>query len=114
VLEPGGRLAVCVTHPINDAGRFSSRTADAEFVIRESYFGRRRFDETFERDGLRVTFHGWCYPLEAYTAALEDAGFVIERLRETRTPDDLLARDPSEVRWQRVPMFLWLRAAKPT
>jgi SAM-dependent methyltransferase len=113
VLEPGGRLVVCITHPINDAGGFADRAADAEFVIRDSYFGRRRFDETFERDGLSLTFHGWCYPLEAYTRALENAGLVIERLRETRASDELLERDPGEARWQRVPMFLWMRAAKP-
>jgi SAM-dependent methyltransferase len=113
VLEPGGGLAFCVTHPINDAGRFADRTAGAEFVIRDSYFGRRRFDETFERDGLRLTFHGWCMSLTAYAQALEDAGLLIERLRETRAPDALVERDPGERRWQRVPMFLWVLARKP-
>jgi SAM-dependent methyltransferase len=112
VLEPGGRLAVCITHPINDAGRFSDRTPGAEFVIRDSYFGRRPFNETFERGGLQLTFHGWCYPLEAYTTALEDAGLVIERLRETQAPPALVERDPGEERWRRVPMFLWMRARK--
>ncbi len=112
VLAPGGRLAVCVTHPVSEAGRFSDSTPDAEFVIRDSYFGRRRFDETFERDGLRLTFHGWCYPLEAYTRAFEDAGLLIERLRETRAPDELVARDSSAARWRRVPMFLWMLARK--
>jgi SAM-dependent methyltransferase len=112
VLEPDGRLAVCITHPISEAGAFSERTAGAEFVIRGSYLDRRRFDETFERDGLRVTFHGWCYPLSDYTRALEDAGLVIERLRETRAPDQLVDRDPGEARWRRVPMFMWMLARK--
>jgi ubiquinone/menaquinone biosynthesis C-methylase UbiE len=52
VLERGGRFCVCVTHPLVDAGRFSAREGDAPFVIDGSYFGRRRFEATFERAGL--------------------------------------------------------------
>ena len=37
VLEPGGRLCACVTHPINDAGRFETDDPDARFVIDGSY-----------------------------------------------------------------------------
>ena len=68
VLRPDGRFCVCITHPFADAGRFRAREADAPFVVSGSYFGRRRFDETFERDGLRMRFRGWCYPLEDYCA----------------------------------------------
>ena len=50
-----------------------------------------------------MTFHGWAYPLEAYTRALEDAGLRIETLREpVGTPE------PDE-RWLRLPMFLIFR-----
>jgi SAM-dependent methyltransferase len=113
VLERGGRLCISVTHPINDAGVFAGREPDSPFVISGSYFGRRRFEETFERDGLQLTFRGWCYPLEDYTAALEEAGFVIERLREPRPNDVALERfGPSELRWRRVPMFLYLLARR--
>ena len=38
--------------PLADAGRFASRAPDAPFVIEGAYFGRRRFEGTFERDGL--------------------------------------------------------------
>ena len=105
VLEPGGRFCVSVTHPTMDAGRFESRAPDAPFSITGSYFGRRKFEATFARAGLEVTFRGWCYPLEDYARALEDAGFVIEALREPRDPGE----DP---RHARIPMFLWLRAFK--
>jgi len=36
---------------------------------------------------MTVTFHGEHRPLQAYTKALADAGFVIERLREPTNLD---------------------------
>jgi SAM-dependent methyltransferase len=59
VLAPGGHLCVCITHPLMDAGRFTTRGADAPFVIEGSYLGRRPYEGTFERDGLSVSFKGW-------------------------------------------------------
>jgi SAM-dependent methyltransferase len=112
VLETNGRLCVCVTHPVNDAGAFASREPDASFVIDGSYLGKRPFEGTFERDGLEITFRGWVYPLEAYGRALEDAGFVIEAIREPPATAAAVERDPPERRWQRLPAFLFLRAIK--
>lgn len=109
VLRPGGYFCVCIVHPIADAGRFESAEADAPFMIRNSYFGKRRLDEPFERAGMRITFHGWCYPVEDYARAFEDAGLLIEAIREPKQRDDVLAADPAEARWQRLPMFLFLR-----
>lgn len=105
VLEPGGRLCACVTHPIMDAGRFESRDADAPFVISGSYFGKRRFEGTFARAGLEMTFRGWCYPLEAYARALEEAGFLLQALREAGEPQE-------DARHARIPLFLYFRAVK--
>ena len=112
VLETGGSLCVCVTHPINDAGEFASREPDAAFVIDGSYLDKRPFEGTFERNGLLMTFRGWVYPLEAYGRALEEAGFAIEAMREPPATAAAVERDPSERRWQRVPVFLFLRATK--
>jgi SAM-dependent methyltransferase len=113
VLEPGGRLCLCVTHPLADAGRWESREPDAGFVVEGSYFGRRRFEETFERDGLVISFHGWCYPLEDYFRALEKAGFLVEALREPAAPEAASEPDRSAERWRRVPNFLCVRAVRP-
>jgi hypothetical protein len=118
VLEPGGHLAVSITHPLQDAGAFDGDSADAPFVVNGSYLGdRRRFEATFERDGLTMAFAGWCYPLEAYTRAFETAGLLIERVREPRLPDGItgLWSDSGATarRWDRIPMFLWFRALKP-
>jgi SAM-dependent methyltransferase len=113
VLTPGGRLAVSVTHPVNDAGTFSGRDPTAPFVIAGSYLGRRRFEGTFGRGELTMTFRGWCYPLEDYARALEAARFVIERIREPAASDAAVAAGgDAERRWQRVPLFLQLLARK--
>jgi SAM-dependent methyltransferase len=112
VLRADGRFCVCVVHPFTDAGRFESEDPNAAFVVRWPYFERRQVEEPFERDGLSITFHGWAYPLEDYARAFEDAGLVIEALREPKQRDDVVADDPSEARWQRLPLFLFLRLRK--
>jgi len=108
VLVPGGRLCAAVVHPINSAGHFESSAPDAAFVIRDSYFAERRYADEVERDGLRMTFTSRHRPLEAYVAALESAGLLVERLVEV--PD---STGPPGDRWRRLPLFLHLRAIKP-
>ncbi|HXQ44669.1 MAG TPA: class I SAM-dependent methyltransferase [Acidimicrobiales bacterium] len=108
VLVPGGRLCVCVTHPMSNTGRFDTSEADASFVVTETYFGRRRFEGVEARDGLTMTFRGWSYPLEDYARAFERAGLLIELVREP-LPD---ATAPHLLRWRRVPLFLHLRAVR--
>jgi SAM-dependent methyltransferase len=113
VLEPGGRLCVSITHPVADAGTFAGHEPEASFVIAGSYLGRRRFEGTFERDGLTITFRGWCYPLEDYARALEEAGFLVERIREPAAGEKAMATfGPAEHRWRRVPLFLQILARK--
>jgi SAM-dependent methyltransferase len=104
VLRPGGHLCLAIVHPINSAGRFEARTADAPFIIGDSYLEPRPYADVVERDGLRMTFTSIHRPLEAYTAALERVGLLIERLVEV--PD---TTDPPGDRWRRIPLFLHLR-----
>ncbi|MGI8829664.1 MAG: class I SAM-dependent methyltransferase [Candidatus Limnocylindria bacterium] len=108
VLAPGGRLCAAVVHPINSGGKFESSAADAAFIIRDSYFEQRRYSDAIERDGLRMTFTSRHRPLEAYFAALESAGLLVERLVEVAD-----TTEPPGDRWQRVPLFLHFRAVKP-
>jgi SAM-dependent methyltransferase len=114
VLVPDGRLCLCITHPLADAGGFEARTPDAAFLLRDTYFGRRTFEGTFESAGLTITFRGWVYPFEDYARALEDAGFVFEALREPPAPAAWVESSSSQRRWQRVPNFLMARALKVT
>jgi SAM-dependent methyltransferase len=100
VLQPRGRFCVCITHPMRDAGRFESRERDAGLVIADGYLERRRLALKVARDGLEMEFHSWAYPLESCTRALEDAGFLIESLREPPDPD------------RPVPNFLLMLAVK--
>jgi SAM-dependent methyltransferase len=108
-LAPGGRLCLCITHPLMDAGRFSSLEADAPFVIGTTYLGRLPCRGTFERDGLGITFKGWCYPFSAYSEALEAGGLVVEAVREPAPAPDAPTRLD---RYRRIPNFLMLRAMK--
>jgi aminoglycoside 6-adenylyltransferase len=112
VLVPGGCLAACITHPFQDAGAFMAREADAPFVVDGAYLETRRLREAFVRGGVTLTFAGWCHPLERYSRALEAAGFAIEAVREPAAADAAVERDPAERRWQRMPMFLFLRTVK--
>lgn len=110
VLRQGGAMCSCVTHPIADAGRFESAEGDARFVIEDTYLGARRWLrlDRVERAGLQMDFSGWAYPLEAYFAALEQAGFEVQALREPAAE----AKDAGENRWRRIPLFLMWRAVK--
>jgi len=114
VLEPGGRFCVAIVHPINSAGRFETTVADepASFVIKGSYLGTFDYSDAVERDGLSMTFHGQHRPIESYFMALEEAGLLVEALREPRVPDRVVKSDRGR-RWQRVPLFLHLRARRP-
>jgi SAM-dependent methyltransferase len=103
VLTPGGRLCACVTHPMQDASTWED-DRESPLVVTEHYLEQRRMQLRIERDGLDFTFDGWCLPLEAYARALENAGLLIEALREPGDPDG--------GRWARVPMFLMWRALK--
>ncbi len=113
VLTPGGRLCICVTHPLNDAGGFESEDPAAPFVVAASYFDRREIEDPREEGGLRFRFHGVSRPLADYAGALEDAGLLLEALREPVPDEDAADRWPSYRRWRRIPMFLHLRAINP-
>ena len=112
VLEPGGRFCAAIVHPINSAGRFESDSADGSFIIKRNYFAMFNYSDTVERDGLSMTFHSQHRPLEAYFVALENAGLIVEALREPAIPDDAIISDRGR-RWQRLPLFLHLRARRP-
>ncbi|MEX2274860.1 MAG: class I SAM-dependent methyltransferase [Actinomycetota bacterium] len=111
VLRPGGVLCFSVTHPLNDVGAFAGAGPEAPFEIRGSYLKSRRFEESIERDGLQMIFTGWTHPLQDYTAALADAGFVVRHLREPTPPENAEPRE-RWAPWHRIPMFLQVSAVK--
>jgi SAM-dependent methyltransferase len=106
VLVRGGRLCASIVHPIVDAGRFDGDEPDARFVFEAPYFERREYHGRFESGGLGITFHGYVRPVEDYTRALEDAGFLLDGFHEPADPGD-------DEQWKRIPNFLYLRAVRP-
>jgi SAM-dependent methyltransferase len=102
VLEPGGRFCACVVHPFREAGRFAGSEDGVPFVVSGSYFEEGSYELTVERDGLTFSFASRTYPLESYARALEDAGFLVEALREPVGLDDRDRRLPQFLLWRAV------------
>jgi SAM-dependent methyltransferase len=111
VLEPGGRFCVAIVHPLNSAGQFDGNDAGSPFTISGSYLDSGYYADELARDGLELTIVSAHRPLQAYTDALSDAGLLIERLREPAVPDRGIT-SPRGKRWQRLPLFVHLRAVK--
>jgi SAM-dependent methyltransferase len=98
VLEPGGRLALAVVHPINSAHEVDREHPEDRLVLVEDYFDRRRYTDTIERNDVKMTFESRHWTLEDYFDALLAPGFRVEALREVG--------DPEHPRWSRYPLFL--------
>lgn len=111
ILKPGGRFCIAIVHPTNSAGKFESDAADAPFVIKGDYLRSFPYADAVERAGRSMTFHSRHRPVEAYSIALEKAGFVVEALREPALPDYAVVSERS-LRWQRIPLFLHWRARR--
>lgn len=100
VLVPGGRLCASIVHPVRSA----SEAPD--------YFTEHPYAETRMRGGLAMNFHDIHRPLEAYSRALEGAGFVIEALREPVPTAEHVSDWPEAASSRESPLFLVLRARK--
>jgi len=104
VLQPNGLLLAAVVHPINSAGTFTSCEEDGASFVIDSYAESRRYTDVLERDGLPMTFNSIHFTLEDYSRALEESGFLVQRLHELY--------DDEDPRWSRVPLFLRIDALK--
>ncbi len=100
VLKAGGTFCFSILHPINTWG-------DAGAV---SYFDTVFYEERVESDGEGMTFHDTHRPLSDYFAALEKAGFLVERVREPMPDQAYAASHGAAERWQHRPGFLHIRA----
>jgi SAM-dependent methyltransferase len=102
LLETGGRLCLAVPHPFAEMER---ERPDAP-----GYYTPHRYVDVVERDGVTMTFESWRRPLSAYTRVFEQAGFVIEAMREPVPDEAALALAPALVKWCEQPLFLHVRA----
>lgn len=112
VLKPSGHFCLCVAHPMTDVGRIREPSGGGDLIISGSYFEHQCVNETVTKDGLEMTFHGWTYTLEDYGRALEEAGLLVERVREPVPSAEQVTKRPSLEGWRRVPLFLFIRAVK--
>ncbi len=102
VLEPAGQLCFSVLHPLFAAGELlDPGDPESPFVITRYFDAPTKVWKT-ERGGITMTFHDRVIPISTYAGALEDAGFLLEALREI----------PSRNR-PRLPLYLHVRAVKP-
>ncbi|HEY7691004.1 MAG TPA: class I SAM-dependent methyltransferase [Gaiellaceae bacterium] len=111
VLDPGGRLCMAIVHPINSVGQFESGEPDSPFTITGQYFEPYRYRDVIETD-VRLVFESWHRPISWYVGTLADAGLLVEQLHEVRVPDEAVDT-PRARRWQRLPLFLHIRALHP-
>lgn len=106
VLGGGGRLCAAIVHPFQ-----SVLDADLSCVDR-SYFTPARLSEQVERDGLSMTFEAEHRPLERYARAFEDAGLLIEAIREPIPPADVQDAAPLAAQFAAVPWAIFIRAIR--
>lgn len=112
LLTAGGRFCFSIVHPINSAGAHAERSAEAPFVIQGSYLTPRRTQYISDRSGIPMTFHSQHRPVSSYFEAMTGAGLLVERLLEPPIDESFVVEDASEVRWRRLPLYLFVSAIK--
>jgi ubiquinone/menaquinone biosynthesis C-methylase UbiE len=103
VLKYGASLAMAIVHPMYSGGGFSEN--EDLFVFKRSYFKKKRLVSIDNYGSLTVKFFREHRPLQAYTQALNEAGFNIEKLLEITDNDQ-------SSRHEGVPMFLDVLATR--
>lgn len=108
-LVAGGRLVFSVEHPIITSCARGWQTPQRQDWIVDDYFvtGPR---ETAWLGGQVIRQHR---TVEAYVAAVQAAGFVLETLRESRPERERFTQEAEYVRRLRIPLFLFLAGQKP-
>jgi SAM-dependent methyltransferase len=101
VLRPGGALVASLPHPVNSLGDAGPNVG---------YFNEVRYSEMLTEGDAWLTLHETHRPLSAYTEALADRGFVIERLVEPQPDAEYLGAHPDAARWLQRPAFMHFRA----
>jgi 2-polyprenyl-3-methyl-5-hydroxy-6-metoxy-1,4-benzoquinol methylase len=111
LLRDGGRLVMSVPNPVTDStyrewerdayGRKKSLKIDRYFDAATTLmdWGMKRLATRFRTVQYR-------YTLEQWSRMIEDAGFVIARLREPRPASEVLAKCPELAAATRLPFFL--------
>ena len=100
VLTADGTAVFSTHHP----------SADWKLFSPDNYFAMKQVTDTFTVDGRAFPVTFWRRPLTAMTAAMSDAGFLIEALVEPDPGPGLRERDPAaDLKLRRAPSFLFFR-----
>lgn len=109
VTRPGGWLCASILHPIRMAG-FPLGDEHNTFAIGD-YLHPKLQDWRFEKNGAPAQLRFWQRPISDYLNAITEAGFVLDEIGEPRPSTDFLENHEAAV-WDRVPMFLHIRAKR--
>jgi SAM-dependent methyltransferase len=109
-LEGGGRFVFSVEHPVitSCARGWPAGTPRQDWVVDDYFASGAR--ETAWLGGTVRKYHR---TIEDYFRALQDAGFVVEQLRESRPRREHFADEQTYQRRKRIPLFLFLAGRKP-
>ena len=111
VLRDQGRAVFLMLHPCF-YNNHAERAEPQNKLPTSSYFHNRRIVQNFEVDGLQspAANTSWLRPLESYTEALRESGFVITSLTEPHPSQRMIQEDE----WWRTaisrPLFILLVA----
>lgn len=104
-LEDGGRFVFSVEHPvITSCNRgWSAGTLRQDWVVDDYFLTGAR-----ESAWMGGTVRKYHRTVEDYFRTLQDAGFVVEQLRESRPQRELFVDEQLYERRRRIPLFLFL------
>jgi SAM-dependent methyltransferase len=94
VLRAQGRVVILMLHPCF-YNNHAERAEPENNLPASSYFQTRRIVQNFDVDGLQspVANTSWLRPLESYTKALRESGFVITSLTEPHPSQQIIQED---------------------
>lgn len=108
-LVPGGRLIVSVEHPvITSCARGWQGGPREDWIVDDYFVSGPRVTEWL--GGRVVRQHR---TVEDYVAAIHNAGFILDQLRESRPERERFTDEAEYERRRRIPLFLFLAGHRP-
>ncbi|WP_098742175.1 class I SAM-dependent methyltransferase [Paenibacillus sp. EZ-K15] len=107
-LKPSGRFVFSVEHPVITSTLQPSGT-------RTNWVVDHYFSEGYrEQQWLGGTVQKYHRTVEDYFRAMQEAGFIVEQLRESRPVREHFLNEETYERRRRIPLFLFLAGRKST
>ncbi len=107
-LTPGGRFVFSVEHPVITSCARGWQSGPRQDWLVDNYF-ETGLRETSWMGGNVIKYHR---TVEDYFMALQQAGFVVDSLRESHPRRESFASEETYERRKRIPLFLFLAGSK--